>query len=58
MTFKDLVRLWDKYKEKYHLDAYRHVSELLKEAKELHRRDFLKHPTPRETTSNPGVFQR
>lgn len=47
MTFKDLTRLWEKYKKKYGVDAYRHVSELLREAKELHRTDFLKNPTPR-----------
>ena len=46
MTFKDLIRLWEKYKRKYGTDSYRHVSELLTEAKELHRRDFLKNPTP------------
>lgn len=46
MTFKDLTKLWEKYKAKYEADAYRHVSELLTEAKELHRRDFLKNPTP------------
>lgn len=45
MTFKDLTKLWEKYKEKYGAEAYRHISDLLKEAKELHRRDFLKKPT-------------
>ena len=47
MTFKDLTKLWEKYKRKYEADAYRHVSELLREAKELHRKDFLRNPTPR-----------
>ena len=47
MTFKDLVSLWDKYKERYKHDAYKHISELLTQAKELHRNDFLKNPTPR-----------
>ncbi len=47
MTFKDLTKLWGKYKEKYGAEAYRHISELLKEAKGLHKRDFLKNPTPR-----------
>jgi len=46
MTFKVLVKLWEKYKQKYGGDAYKHISELLREAKELHRRDFLKNPTP------------
>jgi len=47
MTFKVLVKLWEKYKQRYGDDAYRHISELLREAKELHRRDFLKNPTPK-----------
>jgi type II restriction enzyme len=47
MTFKDLIKLWEKYKKKYEDNAYRHISELLTEAKELHRRDFLANPTPR-----------
>jgi type II restriction enzyme len=47
MTFKDLTKLWDKYKKKHGDDAYKHISELLREAKELHRRDFLKNPTPK-----------
>lgn len=46
MTFKELTELWEKYKQKHGDDAYRHISELLREAKELHRRDFLKNPTP------------
>jgi type II restriction enzyme len=46
MTFKDLTKLWEKYKKRYGDDAYRYVSELLREAKELHRKDFLKNPTP------------
>jgi len=46
MTFKDLVKLWDKYKLRHGEDAYKHISQLLREAKELHRKDFLEHPTP------------
>lgn len=45
MTFEDLTKLWEKYKKKYEVDTHRHVSELLREAKELHRTDFLKNPT-------------
>lgn len=47
MTFKDLVKLWDKYKQKYGKEAYRHISELLREAKEIHKSDFAKNPTPK-----------
>jgi len=47
MTFNDLTKLWEDYRARYGGDAYRHISELLTEAKEIHRRDFLKNPTPR-----------
>lgn len=46
MTFKDLVILWDKYKKRYGSDAYKYISELFTEAKEIHRNDFSKRPTP------------
>lgn len=46
MTFKDLIRLYDEKKQNFGTETYRHVSELLKEAKELHKQDFLKNPTP------------
>jgi type II restriction enzyme len=46
MTFKDLVTVWDTYKKRYGNEAYKYVSELLREAKELHKKDFLKNPTP------------
>ena len=46
MRFEDLVKLWDKYKGQYGQDAYKYISELFKEAKEIHRRDFQKNPTP------------
>jgi type II restriction enzyme len=46
MTFEDLTKLWEKYKKKHEANAHRHVSELLREGKELHRADFLKNPTP------------
>jgi len=46
MVFADLVKLYEIRKEKFGAEAYRHISDLLSEAKELHRRDFLRHPTP------------
>jgi type II restriction enzyme len=46
MDFEDLKRLYIKKKEKLGTDAYKHISELLREAKELHKQDWLKHPTP------------
>lgn len=46
MNFKDLISLWDKYKNRYRDNAYKHVTELLAEAKKLHREDFIRNPTP------------
>jgi len=46
MDVKDLIRLYEEKKKKYGVDAYRHISELLREAKELHKKDWLKAPTP------------
>jgi len=45
MNFKDLVTMYEKYKEKYGNKAYRHISELLIEAKEHHKKDWENHPT-------------
>ena len=38
--------MYDEKKIKYGYDAYKHISELLSEAKEIHLRDFIKNPTP------------
>ncbi|PIZ15358.1 DNA modification methylase [Candidatus Desantisbacteria bacterium CG_4_10_14_0_8_um_filter_39_17] len=46
MTFKDMVVLYEKKKDKFGTEAYKHVSKVLDEAKELHRKDWLKNPTP------------
>lgn len=46
MKFEDLIKLYEKKKEEYGKDAFKYVSELLKEAKELHKKDWLKSPTP------------
>jgi type II restriction enzyme len=46
MKFKELVGLYEAKKKRYGNEAYKHISELLKEAKELHKRDWLKTPTP------------
>ena len=45
MKLKDLIEMYEDKKRKFGIDAYKHVSELLTEAKEIHRRDFLKTPT-------------
>jgi type II restriction enzyme len=38
--------MYEEKKSKFGAEAYKHISELLSEAKEKHRRDFLKKPTP------------
>jgi len=40
-TFTDLVQLYEKKKEDYGIDTYRHISEILKEAKVLHKKYFM-----------------
>ena len=40
MTIKDLIKIYDTKKKKYGIEAYRHISNVLKEAKEQHGRDF------------------
>ena len=46
MKLKDLIEMYEIKRKQYGDEAYRYVSELLAEAKEIHRRDFLKNPTP------------
>ena len=46
MDFEDLKRLYLKKKEQLGTETYKHISELLKEAKEIHKQDWLRHPTP------------
>jgi type II restriction enzyme len=48
MKFKDLVVLYEKKKEAYGIETYKHISELLNEAKIIHHRDWLKNPTPQK----------
>ncbi len=45
MYFSDLVNLWEMYKQKHGEEAYRYLSELLREAKELHKKHVEKKPT-------------
>lgn len=46
MKLRDLIKLYNKKKEQYKTDAFNHISELLKEAKELHKKDWQISPTP------------
>jgi len=40
----DLVNLYEEKKKKYGVDTYKHISQLLEEAKVLHKKDWQKNP--------------
>ncbi|NQU83556.1 MAG: DNA modification methylase [Parcubacteria group bacterium] len=40
MTIDDLIKIYEVKKEEFGLEAYRHISNVLKEAKEQHKKDF------------------
>jgi len=40
MTINDLIKIYEIKKQKYGIEAYRHISNVLKEAKEQHGKDF------------------
>jgi len=42
----DPIKMYEAKKKKFSLNAYKHVSELLAEAKELHRKNFVENPSP------------
>jgi type II restriction enzyme len=46
MKFDDLKKLYLEKKQRFGAETYKHISELLKEAKEVHKQDWSKHPTP------------
>ena len=45
LKIQDLIGLYEKKKRIYGDATYKHVSEILKEAKQLHHQDWLKNPT-------------
>src|SRR3989344_5721311 len=45
MITQDIINLYEKYKKIHKNDTYKHVSEILIEAKEIHHKDFKKSPT-------------
>jgi type II restriction enzyme len=45
MKIQNLIELYEKKKKIYGNETYKHISELLKEAKQLHYQDWLKKPT-------------
>jgi type II restriction enzyme len=42
----DPIRMYEDKKKEFGLNAYKHVSELLAEAKEIHRSNFVENPSP------------
>jgi len=48
VKFKDIVALYEQKKSKCGIETYKHISELLEEAKILHKKDWLKNPTPKK----------
>lgn len=42
MEFEDIVSIYNKYKQKYGKGTYRKISQMLIEAKALHKKDFYK----------------
>lgn len=47
MDFADLIKLYEKKRQERGMDTYKCISSILKEAKELHKKDFMKSPTER-----------
>ena len=45
LKIKELIELYEKKKEIYGKEVYKHISELLAEAKQLHYKDWMKKPT-------------
>lgn len=41
MTISDLIKIYDTKKKNHGLQAYRYISNVLKEAKEQHKKDFM-----------------
>jgi len=48
MTIKELIDLYEAKKKRYGTDAHKHISNLLNEAKEMHKRDFLEGATAKK----------
>lgn len=45
MKFEDLKKMYLQKKEQFGANTYKHISQLLKEAKIFHKKDWLKNPT-------------
>lgn len=45
MTIKDLIKLYEEKKQRFGENTYKHITNLLNEAKEIHKKDFIKGKT-------------
>jgi len=45
MIFEDFKKLYLQKKKQFGANTYKHISQLLKEAKVFHKKDWLKNPT-------------
>jgi len=52
MKIDDLTKMYEGYRKKYGANAFKKVSTLLKEAKEIHRQDFLRSPAALRAKAN------
>lgn len=48
MTTKDIINIYEKHKKSHGDNAYKYISKILREAKTIHYKDFLKNPTPQK----------
>ena len=58
MTINDLIKIYETKKKKYGVQAYRHISNVLKEAKELHKKDFSESEKNKEKISKGGIPEK
>jgi type II restriction enzyme len=47
MTYQDVINLYENYRRIYKENAYKYISKILQEVKQIHYQDFLKNPTPK-----------
>jgi type II restriction enzyme len=52
MQLEDLLRVYESMKDRYGLNTYNHISELLKEAKQIHKKGFLDSQSVKRTWKN------
>lgn len=55
MNLADLIKLYEEMKLKYGNSAYKYISKLLKGAKEIHKKDFLKSKTAKKAVEEGRI---